>query len=57
MEFMSGFFTDRQAATAIEYAIIASLIAIVIIVSLVYVSESIKQTYSNIGSAVKGANP
>ena len=41
---------DKRAVTAIEYALIAALIAVVIIGALSTLSGSIKNTFNNVAS-------
>lgn len=44
---------DEDGATAIEYALIAGLIAVVLIATLTTLGEDIKETFTKIGSAIK----
>ena len=41
---------DRRAVTAIEYALIAALIAVVIIGAVSLVGKGVKNTFSNVAS-------
>ncbi len=43
---------DRSGATSIEYALVASLIAIVIVTTLGMLSNSLTALYTTIGGAV-----
>lgn len=54
-KFFQKLFTNRAGATAIEYGLIAALIAIVTIAGLSTVGTSINKTYGTIASSVKGA--
>lgn len=45
----------RKGATAIEYGLIAALIAIVTIAGLSTVGTSINKTYGTVASSVQGA--
>jgi pilus assembly protein Flp/PilA len=56
MKILNKLRNDKKGATAIEYGLIAALIAVVIIVALQTVGNNISQTFSNIGSAVEDAN-
>lgn len=44
---------DEDGATAIEYALIAGLIAVVLIATLTTLGEDIKEVFTKIGSAIK----
>jgi pilus assembly protein Flp/PilA len=48
--------TDRRAVTALEYGLIAALIAGVIITAVTNLGGYISTTFTDIGNAVKGAN-
>ena len=56
MKILNKLRNDKKGATAIEYGLIAALIAVVIIVALQTVGNNISTTFSNIGSAVEDAN-
>ena len=47
------FLADDAAATAIEYALISSLIAITIILSLSYLGLQLSNEFSEVSSALK----
>jgi len=55
MEKLIEFFKDEQGVTAIEYALIASLIAIVIVAALYFVGGEVSGTYENVASEVSNA--
>ncbi|MFO1127366.1 MAG: Flp family type IVb pilin [Rhodospirillales bacterium] len=56
MEFVTKLFKDESGATAIEYGLIAALIAAVIVGSVTALGNSIKGTFTNVASEVaKGA--
>ncbi len=44
------FFKDEEGATAVEYAIMVALIAIVIIAAVVLVGEKANNVFSRVGS-------
>ena len=48
---LQTFLSDSSGATAIEYALIASLIAIAIITTVTAVGAKLNGSYSNIASA------
>jgi pilus assembly protein Flp/PilA len=47
------FLGDEAGATAIEYALIASLIAVVIITAVSYVGTQVSTEFNEIGNALK----
>lgn len=47
---LAKFIRDEQGATAIEYGLIASLIAIVIIVAVALVGTNLSNTFDSIAS-------
>jgi pilus assembly protein Flp/PilA len=46
------FFQDESGATAIEYGLIAALIAVVIIVAVTSVGESLQTTFEAVDTAL-----
>ena len=50
-----NFFKDEDGVTAIEYGLIAALIAVVIILAVTFVGSSLSNTFSYIGDQVDGA--
>ncbi|MCR4159364.1 Flp family type IVb pilin [Kerstersia gyiorum] len=50
------FLKDEDGATAIEYGLIAGLIAVVIIASLTLLGDQLKVSFDKIGTAITGAN-
>ena len=55
MKKLISFFKDEDGVTAIEYGLIAALIAVVIIVALVVLGESLRDHFSYIASEVESA--
>jgi pilus assembly protein Flp/PilA len=55
MEKLIKFFKDEQGVTAIEYALIASLIAVFIVAALYFVGGEVSDTYQNVASEVANA--
>ena len=51
-----SFVNDESGATAIEYGLIAAIIAVGLIASLQALKTNLVQTFDNVGNAVKGAN-
>ena len=52
----SRFIKDESGATAIEYGLIAALIAVVLIVSLNLVSSSLSNTFTSVSQKLDAAN-
>ncbi len=47
------FLRDDTGATAIEYGLIAALLAVVIIAAVTLVGNNLKQVFTNIGAQLK----
>jgi pilus assembly protein Flp/PilA len=47
---VSRFYSDESGATAIEYGLLASLIAVVIIAAVKLVGSNLSNTFTNIGN-------
>ncbi|MBU0824839.1 MAG: Flp family type IVb pilin [Alphaproteobacteria bacterium] len=54
MKFIKKFVRDTKAATAIEYGLIAALIAVAGIAAMTSVGTSVKSTFTNVNN---GLNP
>ena len=52
MKRLMRFFKDEEGVTAIEYGLIAALIALVIIVAVALVGTGLSTTFKNIGDHV-----
>ena len=50
---MEKFVSDESGVTAIEYALIASLIAVFIIVAVQAVGTQVKTVFTEVGNALK----
>jgi pilus assembly protein Flp/PilA len=50
---LQKFLKDESGATAIEYGLIAALIAVVIITALTAVGTSLSSTFTNISGSVR----
>ena len=53
---ISRFLRDEEGATAIEYGLIAGLIAVVIILAVTDVGTKLKDTFTSISSALPAAS-
>ncbi len=53
---LKAFRKDENGATAIEYGLIAALIAVVLILSLTLTGNALSNTFSNIADEVEAAS-
>ncbi len=53
MKLISNFLRNESGATAIEYGLIAALIAVVIIGAVQVVGTGLQATFSTVGASVK----
>ncbi len=51
---VARFVKDQSGATAIEYGLIASLIAVAIITAVTTVGGKLSNTFNNVGNNLKG---
>jgi pilus assembly protein Flp/PilA len=51
---VARFVKDQSGATAIEYGLIASLIAVAIITAVTTVGGKLSNTFTNVGNNLKG---
>jgi pilus assembly protein Flp/PilA len=56
MKFAREFLKDESGATAIEYGLIAALIAVVIITALTTLGQRVSGSFSRVGSATAVAS-
>jgi pilus assembly protein Flp/PilA len=56
MKAIQKFIRDEQGVTAIEYGLIAALIAVVIIAAVKLIGTQLDVTFDKIGTALKSAN-
>ena len=56
MNFISKFIREEDGVTAIEYGLIAALIAVVIIAAVTVVGTQLKATFTTIGTKLTAAN-
>ena len=54
-KFVTRFLKDESGATAIEYGLIAALIAVVLVTVLGTVGDNLEQTFTTIGNALTDA--
>ncbi|MDP3210469.1 Flp family type IVb pilin [Methylotenera sp.] len=54
---LQRFINDEEGVTAIEYALIAALIAVVIIVAVRTTGTEVRDTFTAIANALGAANP
>jgi pilus assembly protein Flp/PilA len=55
-KFMTRFFKDESGATAIEYGLIAALIAVVLVGTLTLVGGSLDDTFTKVSDELDTAN-
>lgn len=55
MKFIKKLFKDTKAATAIEYGLIAALIAVAAIVAMQGLGTQLNKTFSNVSTKMKTA--
>ena len=53
MSTLSRFLSDERGVTAIEYALIASLIAVFVITAVQYVGTQISTVFTEVGNSLK----
>ncbi|MGK5064252.1 Flp family type IVb pilin [Janthinobacterium sp. LB3P112] len=56
MNLIKNFIREEDGVTAIEYGLIAALIAVVIIAAVTIVGTQLKKTFSSIGTKLTTAN-
>ena len=56
MKFINKLIRDEAGATAIEYGLIAALIAVAAITAMQGLGSQLKTTFNNTSSAMSGAN-
>ena len=52
-----AFLRDESGATAIEYGLIAALIAVAIIAAIGFIGDELENTFNTVGNALSNANP
>ncbi len=53
MKFAARFLKDESGATAIEYGLIAALIAVVIVGAVTTIGTKLNTSFGNVGNAIK----
>jgi len=53
---LKGRISEDRGATAVEYALMVALIAVVIILAVTFIGTSASTKFSQVGSAVDGAS-
>jgi pilus assembly protein Flp/PilA len=53
MSIVKSFLKDESGATAIEYGLIAALIAVVIVTAVTTIGTKLNATFGNIGNNIK----
>jgi pilus assembly protein Flp/PilA len=56
MKFSTKFFKNEDGATAIEYGLIAALIAVAAIAAMTSLGENLSGTFTNVGDKLETAN-
>lgn len=56
MKFFKNLLRDEAGATAIEYGLIAALIAVAAITALTSLGSNLSTTFTKVSTAVSGAN-
>jgi pilus assembly protein Flp/PilA len=51
--FVNNFIKNESGATAIEYGLIAALIAVVVITAVTTIGTNLKGTFNNVANSVK----
>jgi pilus assembly protein Flp/PilA len=57
MQFIRKLIRDTKGATAIEYGLIAALIAVAAITAMQGLGTQLSNTFGNVSTAMKGSNP
>ena len=57
MQFIRKLIKDKKGATAIEYGLIAALIAVAAITAMQGLGTSLNRTFTNVSTAMAGSNP
>ena len=57
MTFINKLFRDEAGATAIEYGLIAALIAVAAIVGMQALGSSLNNTFNSVGDTLEDATP
>ncbi|MBV8564319.1 MAG: Flp family type IVb pilin [Methylobacteriaceae bacterium] len=55
LNLLARFAKDTRGATAIEYSLIASLIALAIITAVSQIGSKVTNTFNNVGNGMRGS--
>jgi pilus assembly protein Flp/PilA len=55
MDKLMNFLRDEEGATAVEYALMVALIAVVIILAVTFLGKSVEEVFCEVGSAISGS--
>ena len=55
MRAILNFLMDEEGATAVEYALMVALIAVVIIFAVTFLGESVDNVFTDVGTQIDGA--
>ena len=53
MQFIRKIFADKKGATAIEYGLIAALIAVAAITAMTSIGNNLENTFNNVSNGLK----
>ena len=56
MKHLINFLMDEEGATAVEYALMVALIAVVIIAAVTFLGDEVSEKFSTVGVAVADAS-
>jgi pilus assembly protein Flp/PilA len=57
MSFIQQFLRDEEGATAIEYALIAALIAVAAVTAISHVGDAVESTFTTVYHNLTGTTP
>jgi pilus assembly protein Flp/PilA len=55
LKMLKKFFKEEDGVTAVEYAIMAALIALVVIAGATFLGNQTNKTFTTVGTAIPGA--
>jgi pilus assembly protein Flp/PilA len=55
-QFFAHFMKDESGATAIEYGLIAAIVAVALVAALTAMSTSLQNTFTSVGGKLDAAN-
>ncbi len=54
VKFLRQLWKDEEAPTAVEYAVMVAVVALIVIVGARYLGQQVNATFSTVGSSVPG---